>query len=445
MKESKISSESVLNRSTVLTSVLLTGALGVLIVVQIVLKVDIRWLTGLAFVATTACWILIVRAATRGRLAPKVIAVGLGLTALVCVALPPGSSTDVNSYAMYGHMVANLDASPYLNAPEDFPGDPWLERVSPFWADSPSVYGPVFTYVSAAVLSVTDSFTGARIGFQLIALASYLAVVALLWFRTKRLDATLLFAANPIVLAFGINDAHCDLLLGLLVLAAVPLLDHKRWIWAGVLIGLAVLIKISAIPVIAGAFIWALGHKQVRGAIVTAATSVVVSLAGLASVGIGNYLQAMSQVSSRQSRFSVWSPFHGLLDELTPWAPSTTNSITSLVALASVAVVGLLLIWKGSALATSAISLTGGLVAYQVVGAYTLAWYVLWALPALALLWALDRSDNGLTRGQVVAVIAIGFASWTALAYFSGYFAVVAIVGVVVAGFRYRHSLRLAS
>ena len=109
-----------------------------------------------------------------------------------------------------------------FSSPSDFAGDVWAERVSAFWADSPSVYGPVFTYLSAAVIEIAgNSYTAARLLFQLLALIAYLGITPILWIRTKRLDATLVFAANPIVLAFGVNDAHCDMLMGLGVVAAV--------------------------------------------------------------------------------------------------------------------------------------------------------------------------------------------------------------------------------
>src|SRR5436190_22141806 len=112
--------------------------------------------------------------AHRGGLTRRVLlAAAVGGAALALIA-PPVGSTDVSSYAVYGRMVAVHHASPYTHVPADYPNDPWYARMATFWHHTGSVYGPLFTGVSAAAMAVAGtSFLATRLFFQLLAALAF--------------------------------------------------------------------------------------------------------------------------------------------------------------------------------------------------------------------------------------------------------------------------------
>src|SRR5207248_9366870 len=125
----------------------------------------------------------------------------------VAIAAPPVGSTDVSSYAVYGRMVSAHHASPYTHVPADFPDDPWLPRMATFWHHTGSVYGPLFTGGSAAIMAVAGgNFTAGRLLFQLVALGAF-AVILLLIDRATRGDpaAIAFIAINPMLVAVAVN------------------------------------------------------------------------------------------------------------------------------------------------------------------------------------------------------------------------------------------------
>ena len=67
----------------------------------------------------------------------------------VSLLVAPRATGDLWWYALYGRIVAVHHASPYTNSPAHFPHDPLLPFAGHGWAHVPSVYGPLFTGVSA--------------------------------------------------------------------------------------------------------------------------------------------------------------------------------------------------------------------------------------------------------------------------------------------------------
>src|SRR5450432_3652418 len=81
-----------------------------------------------------------------------VAAVGaIALALLVAIAVPPRGSHDLWSYVMYGRTLAIHHASPYVHAPGAYPGDPFLHLVGSGWKGTTSIYGPLFTAISAGL------------------------------------------------------------------------------------------------------------------------------------------------------------------------------------------------------------------------------------------------------------------------------------------------------
>lgn len=189
--------------------------------------------------------------AWRGELSVKrVIAVGL-LLHVFALAMPVFLSRDVYSYDFYGRMVSQHDANPYTEVPASFSTDPAYPFVSIDWLDSPSVYGPAFTSLSAGVTSLASSPEGAAFAFKLLAAIASLATLLLVVAAARRLRperaafAGVLVAWNPVVVFHGVAGGHNDALLGLALAAGVLAILARRELWATGLLTLGALVKIS--------------------------------------------------------------------------------------------------------------------------------------------------------------------------------------------------------
>ena len=161
----------------------------------------------------------------------------------IAVAAPPAETHDLYSYAMDGRIVAHYGDSPYTHAPSDYPHDPLLREVAAGWRHTPSLYGPAFTAASAAIASVagTDVLAN-RLGFQLLAAACVLALVLLLYRRTRDPVVVALIGCNPVVLIEVVNAGRNDALVGLALLAGILLATRRRLVAAAAVIALGALV-----------------------------------------------------------------------------------------------------------------------------------------------------------------------------------------------------------
>jgi hypothetical protein len=205
--------------------------------------------------AAAAAFLYALRRAWRGGLpVRRVIAVGL-LLHLLALAMPVFLSRDVYSYGFYGRMVSDYGANPYTEVPASFPSDLAYPFVSVDWIDSPSVYGPAFTALSAGVTSVASSPEASAFAFKLLAavasvLTLFLAVAAARRLRPERAAfAAALVAWNPVVVFHGVAGGHNDALLGLALAAGALAILARRELWATALLALGALVKVSgAVP-----------------------------------------------------------------------------------------------------------------------------------------------------------------------------------------------------
>ncbi|HET7655239.1 MAG TPA: hypothetical protein VFK42_19560, partial [Acidimicrobiales bacterium] len=144
-------------------------------------------------------------------LTPRGVLVPAAALLVVAVVAPPIGSRDVWSYAMYGRIAAVHHADPYRVAPSAFPHDPLLSRVSPVWRDTRSVYGPVFTWLSALGMRVVgNSALLARMFFQVLAAVAAGVAMWVLWGETHDAAAMALVGLNPLVLVAVVNGGHSD-------------------------------------------------------------------------------------------------------------------------------------------------------------------------------------------------------------------------------------------
>lgn len=378
---------------------------------QLAIGLRWRWATFAAFVANVALWLTFARAALASRLSPTWLWSTFAALVVLAVSFSPATSKDVNSYALYGHMLSEHGLSPYRHTALDVVADPWFPRTSYFWSDAPSVYGPLFTGLSAAVMAtVGDSVRAARLGFQLLAAAALIGCVLLLR-RRQGTAVAMVLGCNPVAVALVVNDGHCDALVGLGLLAAALALERGKVVVAGGAVAGAVLVKVIAAPALLGGALWLLARRGWRqgaraaAGFLVAATVTVVAVS--ASLGGTDATGPLLHAASRLTRFSIWEPVAWLLGALGATGAEVT---TTRLAVVVVALAGTVAMWRYRTDPGPAMALAAGPVAYQLLGGYVLSWYVIWALPLLVMRWR-----------ERWCAIALAHATWVAGAYFSGY------------------------
>ncbi|MDQ1430371.1 MAG: alpha,6-mannosyltransferase [Actinomycetota bacterium] len=319
------------------------------------------------------------------------VACMIGLVVFASVSVPPRTSSDLWSYAMYGRMVTVYDKSPYDHVPAEFRRDPFEHRVSPRWRHRASVYGPLFVGVSAlGALTAGPSVAVMRLFFQLLAALAFAATLVLVWRTTRSMGALLFLGLNPVLAVIVVNGGHNDALVGLAILAAVLFAAKRNGGAAGALIGLAALVKLTAGLALIGLVIWAFRHRRQRLAV----TATIVSGAVVA-VGYLPVLASASHVLGEADRtVTNGSPWNGLVDLLlhhdawrnvpNPLAPNDTLTAVFYLGAALVLAVGATLAWAAGTDPRPEPAVGVAVAAYPMAAEYAYPWYGAWALPVFA-------------------------------------------------------------
>jgi alpha-1,6-mannosyltransferase len=335
----------------------------------------------------------------RAALTVRAVVVATLVVTTVAVALPSQQSQDLWSYAMDGRIVAHYGDSPYVHPPNHYPHDPLLQLVGSGWRGTRTVYGPLFTGLSAAIMGVTGTNRlPTRMAFQLLAALAVLATMLLLYRRTRDPVALLLVGVNPVVALEVINPGRNDALVGLAILAGVLLAGRRRLVAAAVLVAVAALVKVAALAALGGLLLWVVWRYGARLALRAGAAAGALFVGAYALAGGTRALQPVADASDRLSRASVWQLVRtdGIQHLLVAAPAEPVRRVIAVVGpLALVAVVGLGLFFAVSRLAdpTPELVVAGAVVAFLLAGSYVLASYVAWVLPILA--W---RHRAGISR-----------------------------------------------
>lgn len=172
-----------------------------------------------------------------------------GLTLLFA----PGIMTqDIFLYGLFGRLVTLYHLNPYTVSLATFRHDAFQQA---FFASIPNTFGtplpgPIWIDLCIPVtLLARGSLANVIIGFRLMGLAAHLANSILIWlilarFKPEtRLAGSLLYAWNPLVLLFGINGMHLDIIVLLLILLAILSFQRSASILSWVFLILAALIN----------------------------------------------------------------------------------------------------------------------------------------------------------------------------------------------------------
>lgn len=308
---------------------------------------------------------------------------------------PPLTLTDVFNYINYGRMEVVHNLNPYATIPALEPHhDPAFALSN--WHDLLSPYGPLFTLFTFAIatLSVAASFWIVKGALGLLSLG----ILALVWRCAKLLDRdpvqAIAFAGlNPIVLIWGLGGDHNDYFMVFFIMLACWLLLRARgqqrepWLLspatgelaAGAALAAAVFVKASGaivVPVILAALartprraLWTLIGGLVAGAL----------LAFVSYLAFGAHIPSLGTQGSIVTSLSLPN-----LLGLALGLGGETELLRALLALALVAAVILCcaLAWRRREFVTPS---GWASIALLVTLAWVLPWYILWALPLVAL------------------------------------------------------------
>jgi hypothetical protein len=205
-----------------------------------------------AMLLAGASFLLVLHACDRGLLSKRTVMMLSICYLAVIMFLPLLLSRDVFSYTYYGRIVSRYGANPYVQTPASFPHDPLWRFTWPDWRATPSVYGPLFVWLAAAITAVFHSIPGAIFGFKLVAVGSMIASLAIVGSLVEQVRpartayALAMIGLNPIMVFHTAAGGHVDALVMLSVAAAIWLVVDGRYLTATAALTLGSLVKVTA-------------------------------------------------------------------------------------------------------------------------------------------------------------------------------------------------------
>lgn len=255
----------------------------------------------------------------RDRQAPFWVFGFAALHALTLVLSYPLGSTDMVAYLLQSRVFTHHGANPMLVPPSAFPEDPLFASLT-YWLDEPSIYGPAWVIIGAAVsLLAGDSLLAGLLGFKILAAAAWLlsaaAVYVLVshWRPREALGATVLLAWNPLVAFESAAGGHNDVIMALPALLALLAFARGRFPLAMVLLALSALVKFVTVvlfPAFLLAWLWPAGERRAR----LRAAAAGVLLAGLLVVALyAPFWEGVQSIGPlRRGQFFTASPWAAL-------------------------------------------------------------------------------------------------------------------------------------
>jgi hypothetical protein len=269
----------------------------------------------------------------------RAIVVALVLHA-IAVVVPVFLSRDVYIYTMYGRMISEHGANPYVDVPAAFATDPAYSRVSVNWIDASTIYGAGFTALSSGLTAVVSSPPRVVVAFKLLAAVASMATVFLAVAASRRVRperacfAAILIGWNPLVIFHGVAGAHNDALVGLAVAAAGLALTVRRDLLATAALTMGVLIKASgAVPLLVG--VSAAVIKEARGRRLSALTRHGVVALVVTVPFVVPFMQMANPTLgtlSLSAKGSLYAPSRLLMDAIGKIAPGVVGeSVTAVL------------------------------------------------------------------------------------------------------------------
>ena len=333
----------------------------------------------------------------------------------VVVNITPVGTSDPASYAAYGRIAA-LGHNPYVFPPVDLPGgihNPYTALVDARWQSTPSVYGPVATWVHLVAALVGGSRPWLTIWALMImtGIAFLGAGYLLLRSAANPMRAGLIWAANPLLIYLLVMGAQLDAFVALAGIAAILISRRGATVWhdlaAGVVIGVAGGIKVNAVFVGLGIAVPLIRERAWARLLRTGAAAAVITF-GLYFFSYGSdALKTPLNASTRVISPSFWQLIQLIGDQLNP---SATSALIGVLWPPLLLAVAWYLYNRLSPDVPAVLAATCALTfAWVLVAPWSLPWYTALAWVTLALL-----PRNSLTRWLTLATGALALAHFNA-------------------------------
>jgi alpha-1,6-mannosyltransferase len=304
------------------------------------------------------------------------IALIAALHAIVFVG-PVLLSTDVFSYIAYARMGVEHGINPYLHGPVAISRDPVFLYVGHSWRHVATAYGPLytlFTYPFAAL-----GVKGALWGLKLVALLASAGTLALTWrcAHARGVNPTwaiLVVGANPLYVIYGVGGAHNDMLMLLMMMAAVSLTLSGRDTAAAASVVAGALVKATVAALLPFMILSRRRLAPVLGALAAVALGALLAYVAFGVHGI-DVVSALNRDAALVSTDSFATEIAHLFGK-----PGVFPIDHDLLKAALVVIVLHLMwrTWRGY----DWIAASGwALLAISVTSTWLLAWYILWPLP----------------------------------------------------------------
>jgi alpha-1,6-mannosyltransferase len=299
---------------------------------------------------------------------------------LIVFAGPILISTDVFSYIAYARMGVVHGIDPYIHGPQSIVSDPIYHYVGKDWKTVATAYGPLYTLISypLGLLGVV----GALWGMKLMALVASAGTLVLTWrcARLRELDPKLALIAvgvNPLWVIYGFGGAHNDLIMTLLMMAAVSLTLARREAYAGAAVVAAALVKATGIVLLP---FMLLSRRRLAPLIGAAATGLACALAAYLAFGVHgvDVIAALNRDAAFVSTDSFPTEIAHLLGK--PGVFPIDHDLLK----AGLVLIVLHLLWRTWRGYDWVAASGWTLLAISVTSTWLLAWYTLWSLPLAA-------------------------------------------------------------
>jgi alpha-1,6-mannosyltransferase len=367
-----------------------------------------------------AAFVLVVREAWLGSIAPRTVLWLAVAYHVVLLFLPLLFSRDVYSYAYYGRIASVYHANPYVATPADFPQDALAAYVGPKWVDTAAVYGPLWTQISALVTRLVDGVTASIVAFRVIAVTASLATIAVVarLVRRQRPEreafAIAVIGLNPVVLFQSVASGHNDLLVALSVAAAVALVFARRDLLATAVLALGMLVKATvAIPllllIVAAVAARPKGERWRALSRHAAVAGGLVVVAALPFLNASDPTLGIVELSTHEGWLAPSRFFRRIFDAVSGDLLGIVPRIVfPLILLAALYLIARELVRRAPATPWLGGAAWGwGLLCLLLLGPVLLPWYVTWALP---LAWLLPQFPRAMLLG---ASVALTVSQWT--------------------------------
>jgi hypothetical protein len=291
-------------------------------------------------------------------------------------------STDVFSYIAYARMGVEHGINPYTHGPLAIAGDPVYQYVGHDWRHVATAYGPFYTLLSYPLGLL--SLKGALWAMKLTALLASAGTLALTWrcARARDLDpgwALLAVGANPLYVIYGLGGAHNDLIMLLLMMAAVDLTilgraSARRDAAAAALVVAGALVKATVAALLPFMILSRRRLAPVLGALATLVLGALIAYAAFGVHGI-DIVAALNRDAAFVSTDSFATEIAHLFGK--PGVFPIDHDLLK----ASLVLIILHLMWRTWRGYDWVAASGWTLLAISVTSTWLLAWYILWPLP----------------------------------------------------------------